>query len=98
MLFENSRYYDIEEYMTFIDPNTLEQKTTLGLRNPTLYEQDDKSVIHIVSVGDDLFTIAIKYYDDASLWWVIADNNIDKCSDPFNMNVGDELFIPRINF
>lgn len=98
MLMENSRYLEVEETVSFLDPKTLETKTTLGIRKFATYEQDDTSRIHVVDVGDDLFYIAITYYGDASLWWVIADNNIDKCDDPFNLNVGDELFIPRINF
>lgn len=98
MLMNNSRYLDVEEIVSFLDPKSLEVKTTLGIRNPTIYKQDDTSRLHIVEVGDDLFNIAITYYGEASLWWVIADNNVDKCDDPFNLNVGDELFIPRINF
>ena len=98
MLQKNSRYLDIEEYMGFTDPISSETKMTLWLRAPTLYKQNDGSRIHVVNVGDDLFTISKTYYGDPTLWWIIADNNIDRCLNPFEMNVGDELFIPKISF
>lgn len=98
MLQKNSRYLDVEDVIQYVDSKTSELRTTLGIREPVIYKQNDESKFHIVEPGDDLFFLALKYYDDASLWWVIADNNFSVIDDPFDLKVNTELFIPKINF
>lgn len=98
MLQKNSRYLEVEDIIQYIDPKSLEVRPTLGIRQIQTYKRVDESKFHIVVPGDDLFYLALKYYDDASLWWVIADNNYDVIDDPFELKVNTELFIPKINF
>jgi|TARA_R110000803_G_scaffold129775_1_gene196998 hypothetical protein len=53
---------------------------------------DDKYVAS--ETGDRLDTLAYQYYDDASLWWIIASaNNIHNA--PFGLTDGTILRIPQ---
>ena len=47
-------------------------------------ENDDK-FIHVV-VGDRLDSLAYKYYNDETLWWVIAKANGIKCKPALSPN------------
>ena len=51
--------------------------------------------IYVASeTGDRLDTLAYQYYDDASLWWIIASaNNIHNA--PFGLTDGTILRIPQ---
>lgn len=58
------------------------------------YDENNAS-IHIVRDGDNLFSIAISYYNDVSLWYIIADKN-PTINNPFVLTVGDHIIIPSI--
>lgn len=91
-LWKNSRYLSVEDVITAIDPKTLEKRTTLGIRK---IEVDTSSnIVHYVGVSENLFDIALIYYDDARLWWKIADANRGIISDPYNLEKGTQLLIP----
>lgn len=50
---------------------------------------------HYVTNNDNFFSLAMKYFEDKSLWWVIASlNNYDN---PFTLrnDVGKKIKIPR---
>jgi hypothetical protein len=49
-------------------------------------------VIHILSLGERLDTLAFKYYGDSDYWWVIALAN--RIMDPFSLVPGQQLRIP----
>jgi hypothetical protein len=59
------------------------KKNSLGKQvfNPTIYPSipiEDSDVFIYPVYGDRLDTLAFKYYQDTSLWWIIAKaNNLD---------------------
>jgi len=56
---------------------------------------DDRS--YQVQSNDRMDTIAVKFYGDPVLWWVIAvANDMEIC--PTDLNVGDLLRIPTLGF
>ena len=60
---------------------------------PTIPLRDDD--VYVASeTGDRLDTLAYQYYDDSSLWWIIAAaNNIHDA--PFGLKDGTILRIPQ---
>lgn len=92
-LWKNSRYLAVKDLIIAVDSKNLETKTTLGIR---MIDKNNSNLnkIHIVSVEEDLFGIALLYYGDARLWWKIADANITIVKDPYRLKVGSELLIP----
>jgi len=65
-----------------------------GLWQPLGLPEDNTDVFYTVRMGDAgrLDLVAYDYYNDPSLWWVIADfNNI---VNQFDLKVGDMLRIP----
>lgn len=59
---------------------------------PSIPVQPD-DLIHVVQQSDRIDNIAVKYYGDPVLWWVIAAVN-DIELPPFGMEVGARLRIP----
>lgn len=54
----------------------------------------DTDIYVATETGDRLDTLAYQYYDDASLWWIIASaNNIHNA--PFGLKDGTILRIPQ---
>ena len=47
---------------------------------------------HIWSIGDRFYKLADKYYDDPTLWWVIA--LVNKTPTESHMRLGEILYIP----
>lgn len=58
--------------------------------------ETDEDIYYIVPQSDEnrLDLVAYRYYNDASLWWVIAIAN--KIIDPFVVSVGQVLRIPSV--
>lgn len=50
---------------------------------------------HIIKQGDSLDSIALKYYNNPLLWWIIAD--INNIQDSMNITAGKDLIIPDLN-
>jgi len=74
--------------------NTLDNKyvygTTAQLRDDTVFS------IHKVQRGDTLDTLALKYYNNPTYYWVLADFN--RIQDPFDdLTVGMYLKIPTLS-
>ena len=69
---------------------------TCGRRNIPVSDIDS---YHIVNQNTEnrLDRIAYMYYNDFSLWWVIADANPEIRFDPFNVPRGMSLRIPHIS-
>ena len=64
-------------------------------RHPFIYRPSIKDKTHIVIMGDRLDTLAFKYYNDSSLWYIIADTN--EIENPFEiLGLGEELIIPGL--
>ena len=53
-----------------------------------------KKIIHKISSNDNLSKISNKYYGDATKWGKIYEANKEIITDPNNLKVGQELFIP----
>lgn len=86
-----SRYDGLSVYNKIDDRNKI--KPCLLIRFIDRSLQENK--IHIVRNGENLMDIANRYYNDITLWYIIADKNTD-VSDPFDLYDGQELFIPII--
>jgi len=54
-------------------------------------------IIHVVSSADRIDLIAYRYYQDASLWWIIAWAN-DMEVLPTDLNANDEIRIPSKSY
>jgi len=56
-------------------------------------ERSQYDIIHVISMGDRIDSIANKYYGDQKLWWVIAHaNNINVL--PCELIVGERIIVP----
>jgi len=56
-------------------------------------ETSSGDIIHVVSMGERIDSIANRYYGDQGLWWVIAHaNNLNLL--PCDLIVGDRIVIP----
>jgi hypothetical protein len=82
-----NRYRDIGQYLT---PENIRYR-----RNPiypTLPAHQEDIYI-ITSSGDRYDTLALQFYNDSTLWWIIASaNNFEKSS--LNVQPGVQLRIP----
>ena len=69
--------------------DVLSYETTLYQRVP-----ETNGDLHIISTeGDRLDNLALKYYDDVSLWWIIAKaNNLDAAH--IGLEVDKQIRIP----
>jgi len=47
-----------------------------------------------ITIGDRFDTLALQYYDDSSLWWVIANANGTLTQDSLTPPVGSQIRIP----
>lgn len=53
---------------------------------------------YTVKKGDNLWSIAVKIYGDGAKWTLIKEANLDKLpeGDEHNLQIGTELFIPKL--
>ena len=83
-----SRYQAFPTYFNTADDKYI-YGTTAQLR------QDISYVLHKVELNDTLDKIALKYYMNATLYWVIADYN--KIQDPYEeLDVGSYIKVPSL--
>lgn len=67
----------------------------LTSRKPFRFVSRPDNVQHQVKPGDSIFTLALKYYRNNTLWWVIADFQPDPLLDPtLDLTPGSVVFIP----
>ncbi len=64
-------------------------------RQPYQYRPSSKDRTHIIVEGERLDTIAFKYYDNSTLWYILAD--VNGIINPFDLTIGDEILIPEIS-
>ena len=51
--------------------------------------------IYVITTGGDRYdTLALQYYNDAGLWWVITRANSTQTPDSLIPNIGSQLRIP----
>ena len=84
----------ITRYNTNINVRTSNNgKNFLGTRIYPIVVPSDTDTIYITSDGDYLDSMAYKFYNDASLWWIIAmANNIG--TGRLSVKQGIQLRIP----
>lgn len=67
----------------------------LLIRPKLRYTASPNDRLHIVRDGEDLLSIAFKYYGDSKEWHVIADVN-DDIINPLELQTGYTLIIPDL--
>ncbi len=73
---------------------TMRQYFTPNLKHPTAKEISRLNLVsHTWKSGDRFFKLAHRYYNDASLWWVIAWFN--KVPTEGHLEIGDVIDIPN---
>ena len=90
------RQYDyISRYQAFpLYYNSQDEKYIYG--TTAQLSQESPYVLHTVKVGDTLDLLALKYYQQPMLYWVICDFN--KIQDPYiELQVGEQIKIPTLS-
>jgi len=96
--YDNARIFtnDEELYEEFFDERDIKhirQYRTAVLRQPTVADRARlQSIQHVWTVGDRLYKLAQKYYNDPTLWWVIAWYNQRPTEAQFS--VGTVVYVP----
>jgi len=69
---------------------------TMGLFSPMEPPSKDiQALQYVVSDGDTLFSIATYMYGDTSKWVDIAEFNFENLDNPFELETGMTLYLPR---
>jgi len=69
------------------------QYATPRFKHPTAEDSSNfNTTNHIWKTGDKYYKLASQYYNDSSMWWVIALYNQKPTE--FHMNPGDIVYIP----
>jgi hypothetical protein len=83
-----SRYKNTKVLKDFVTKNR-----KLASTDYPIIQSKDTDVIHYVSYEDTYMRLAHKYYDDQSLWWIIARAN-NNFTGNFTMKIGEKIKIP----
>ena len=65
-------------------------------RTPIKYNGSVNDKYHVVSDGETLHSIALKYYGSQYPWFILADANVSVIEDIFELVVGTTLLIPDL--
>ena len=69
---------------------------TEGLFSPhPTPDSNTLAIPYLVKSGDTLFSIATEAYGDTREWYRIAEFNFENLDDPFELEVGSVLYLPR---
>lgn len=60
----------------------------------TSYERPDNAIDYVTQPGDTMTNLALRFFGDASLWWIIADFNFEKPFYPLDLEPDTALVIP----
>lgn len=83
-----SRYQSFPTYYNKQDDKYI-YGTTAQLDDTTPY------VLHTIDINDNFDSLALKYYQNATLWWVICDYN--HIQNPYTqLKIGDKIKIPTL--
>lgn len=101
MITTTSRYRDSAVVALPFSPDMAHPDPyTADIRNTVVpSQQGDYSFtfgLHVVTGGQRIEQIADLYYQDAGLWWQIADANSDKAMNWSNLAPGTLLRIPNV--
>lgn len=88
-------YEYISRYASF--PYYYDTNDSKYVYGTTAYLKDDVSyIIHKAKQNDTFDSIALKYYNNPTLYWVICDFN--KVQDPFtSIEIGTEIKVPTLS-
>lgn len=84
-------HYQYKEEARNID-STPDREVITTLLRPTTFISDLDLITHTLKQGEDYHRLALKYYNDARLWWFIADYN--PLLNENNLQEGDKVVIP----
>lgn len=99
-LSRKSRYFDTElvdrEIYEVNDPFGKEPvRVDLVFGNrPTSYARPDNAIDYVTGPGDTFANIALRFFGDSSLWWIIADYNFEAPFYPLDLEEETLLVIP----
>ena len=65
-----------------------------NLLDPTIERQADDIYV-VCSIGERLDLLASKYYQDATLWWIISAANPELRKDSLYIEPGTQIRVPR---
>ena len=82
----------------FIEPSikidsNISKRVYNTLIDPTI-DLQDSDIYVITSIGERLDSLAWKYYNDATLWWIIAAANPTLRKDSLYLEAGIQIRIP----
>lgn len=88
------RYNNEELYERVVDANG-NTKIAQTIRILDRSYEKDEVIIHLTKSGEDLMSLADKYYGDFSLWYLIAEKN-PSIENPFEIPNNMELIVPNL--
>ena len=88
---------DSEAYKRYLKKtrglDKIRQFDTPTFRQPSVSDmQNFNTISHIWKTGDRYFKLAEEYYNDPTMWWVIALYNQKPTE--FHLSLGDVVFVP----
>jgi len=99
MRYKNQKVFfnDNESYKRYLEKtrglSQIKQFDTPVFRNPSVDEISNfKAISHVWTTGDRYFKLATEYYNDPTMWWVIAFYNQKPTE--FHLRLGDIVYIP----
>lgn len=84
-----ARYNGTPAFSTANDP----RRRFINVKYPSIPLAPDDTYVY-VSQGDRYDTLALSFYNNASLWWIINRANPSQPSDSLYPNVGFQIRIP----
>lgn len=88
MIYKNSRY-------TNTGVEVKDGHSSFKIRNRISFSEDN-AIVHQFTLGDRLDGLAMTYYNDPQLWWVILEANPQyRCE--IDIPYGSNLVIPNVN-
>lgn len=98
VVLENKQYKDFEYFSRYQNIpyyfHKVDRKYVVGMSQPL--NQDSPFILHKVKKGDNLDTLALKYYNNPTYFWIIADMN--KIQNPYlKLEENSKIKIPIFN-
>jgi hypothetical protein len=84
-------HYEYKEESRSIEASPQRDVITTLLR-PTTFESSLELIVHTIKMGETAHHLALRYYNDARLWWFIADYNPLLGANDYKE--GDQVLIP----
>lgn len=97
MIYQGSRYQgsDVTE-VVFRNGNSRLFLHPRQMLSPSIVTLDTEAIEHEIVEGDEIDALAFRYYDDESLYWIIAE--VNSLLNLWELTVGQRLTIPSKEF